>query len=332
MACPRCGDVCHCYAGARTPKGTSLGPRFKVDGEDSQSPSAVLVDPEQYDATEEQFSASLERPAVAARFIPDEPTSGAEEQSTAAASPVGCEPNVSIEHESSTGRASASRAVSPGGAAPTSNRGRVATPSRPSRDAEFLEINSVGGPDAWKEELSARLSSYRAKRKPRPPKYPSLSLNFEPVFPAASGSGARSPDLRTSLAIEDREQKAALDAPAQKVRVVPAEEVTPPSASTPASGRVIEFPRFFGPEEVSPDQLAEPVCEQPRILDAPEVELPAPALGGIVLETNEELGTEERPGFEVPLRSASISHRILAAAIDVAVIISAGVMFAYIFL
>jgi uncharacterized RDD family membrane protein YckC len=137
--------------------------------------------------------------------------------------------------------------------------------------------------------------------------------------------------VRTSLAIEDRAQNIATDAPAQRVRVVPAEDVPPAPAASSASGRLIEFPRFFGPEEPSPDQLAEPVCEQPRILDAPEVELPAPALGGIVLETEDEPATEERPGFEVPLRSASIPRRLFAAAVDTVVIIAAAVLFASIF-
>jgi uncharacterized RDD family membrane protein YckC len=131
---------------------------------------------------------------------------------------------------------------------------------------------------------------------------------------------------------KDPGPKLSSDAPLQKVRVVPAEDLTPLSSTPPASGRLIEFPRLFGPAEPSPDQLAEPICEQPRILDAPEFELPAPALGGIVLESDDQAKSEERPGFEVPLRSASISRRISAAAVDGTVIIAAGVMFAYIFL
>jgi uncharacterized RDD family membrane protein YckC len=51
-----------------------------------------------------------------------------------------------------------------------------------------------------------------------------------------------------------------------------------------------------------------------------------------VLESDDQAKSEERPGFEVPLRSASISRRISAAAVDGTVIIAAGVMFAYIFL
>jgi uncharacterized RDD family membrane protein YckC len=132
--------------------------------------------------------------------------------------------------------------------------------------------------------------------------------------------------------MEEREQKLSPDTSAARVKIVPATEVAPLSTTIPASGRIIEFPRFFVPAEPSPDQLAEPVCEQPRILDAPDVELPAPALGGIVLETEKSQGiAQERPGFEVPLRSASISRRVVAAAVDSTVVLSATVIFAYIF-
>ena len=34
--------------------------------------------------------------------------------------------------------------------------------------------------EAWRDELSARLNRYRSRRKVRPPRYPSLSLRFEP--------------------------------------------------------------------------------------------------------------------------------------------------------
>src|SRR5271165_3749782 len=32
---------------------------------------------------------------------------------------------------------------------------------------------------AWRQEVAARLSRYQARRKPRPPRYPSLRLRFE---------------------------------------------------------------------------------------------------------------------------------------------------------
>jgi uncharacterized RDD family membrane protein YckC len=332
MACPRCGDICHCYALVRAAHGAPLRSRFELDSEDSSA--SVLVDPEQYDASEEQFSASLDSPtAPAARFIPDEPA--VEEQTAAStwASPrTSPEPHLAIESESSSEQAPSACAVRPEEPASASTSdARDLTPCRqPSPNAGPLQAHS-SSPVPWKEELAARLSTYRAKRKPKPPKYPSLSLDFEPAFPATSGSGARTPDLRPPT-VEHRELEVSSQAPEQKARVVPADAMAPLSASALTGGRVIEFPRFFGPEEPAPDQLAEPVCEQPRILDAPDIELPAPALGGIVLDSDEETPPQERPGFEVPLRSASISRRLVAATIDAAVILSAAIMFADIFL
>ena len=32
---------------------------------------------------------------------------------------------------------------------------------------------------AWRQEVAARLNRYQARRKPRPPRYPSLRLHFE---------------------------------------------------------------------------------------------------------------------------------------------------------
>jgi uncharacterized RDD family membrane protein YckC len=182
-------------------------------------------------------------------------------------------------------------------------------------------LNDAGG---WKEEVAARVSSYRARRKPRPPKYPSLRLNFE--APARMEAGVA--DTQAALAI-DQGQLTGLDRrPSQTTMVAAADACTP----AVASARVIEFPRFFAPPEVSPDQLAEPVPEQPRILDAPEVELAAPALGGIVLEPGEESTFDGRPGFEVPLHSAAISRRIMAAALDWLLVAASLAMFGYIFL
>ncbi len=328
MACPRCGEVCHCHAGSRTPARAPLRPKFEVDA--IPSASAVLVDPEQYDASEEQFSASLESPAAtAARFIPD-PATVIEEPdkltpaALTAIAPDGLDTHSKISDEVGPENASSTQDSTLESLAHSSG----VAPSSPERDPTSpLESSS---PDAWKEEVAARLSSYRAKRKPRPPKYPSLSLDFPAAFSPPSSS-TRLSDSRSSLA-EDRQPNAeTLAATPDNNRIV-ADEVPPTAAANAASARVIEFPRFFTPAEESADELAEPVCEHPRILDAPEVEVPPPALGGIVLETSNDSHSEERPGFEVPLRSASITRRLVAALTDFAVVTSAGLIFAYIFL
>jgi uncharacterized RDD family membrane protein YckC len=192
----------------------------------------------------------------------------------------------------------------------------------PSSEGEPVRSDD-GDPDNWKEQVAARLSSYRARRTPRPAKYPSLALNFEPPVPPRDR-------IRSALAIEQPPPRPA-ENPRPQLGSPQSEENVRTRGLPPA--RVIEFPRFFAPPENFPDQLAEPVSENPRILDAPEVELPAPALGGIVLETSHDKeGSEGCPGFEVPLDSASIGRRLLAAAIDLIFVAAAGVAFGYVFL
>ncbi|HEX6505368.1 MAG TPA: RDD family protein [Terriglobales bacterium] len=335
MACPRCGEVCHCYAEVRVTNGGLQRPKFEVDAEKSAPvSSAVLIDPESYDATEEQFSASLETSTTSrGRFVPD----SAAENTASEPPSVSSRPELSLDYQSGCEPASENAripAVEREGGVERQEAAISAT-CTPAADGvepnpRSTEVESPGdaNPDAWKDEVAARLNSYRARRKPKPPKYPSLSLNFESPSVRPEARTLHHPDSGRALAV-DQTQPVQVENRVQQVRVLPAEEVPPAALQV---GRLIEFPRFFSPEEVPLDQLAEPVCEQPRILDAPEVELPAPALGGIVLETRQELETEARPGFEVPLYSARIARRLLAAAIDLVVIAAAGAVFGYIFL
>ncbi|HYL13229.1 MAG TPA: RDD family protein [Terriglobales bacterium] len=96
-------------------------------------------------------------------------------------------------------------------------------------------------------------------------------------------------------------------------------------------GRIIEFPRSSLAPIPALDELAEPMVDRPRIVDAPEITPPAPALGGIILEPPEP-EAEKRPGFEIPLRAASSPRRILAGALDALIVTVACALFGYIFL
>ena len=78
------------------------------------------------------------------------------------------------------------------------------------------------------------------------------------------------------------------------------------------------------------EELADPVLDRPRIVEVPETELPEPALGGIILEP-EEQEPERRPGFEIPLASARKKHRLLASACDASIVLGACALFGYIF-
>ena len=82
---------------------------------------------------------------------------------------------------------------------------------------------------------------------------------------------------------------------------------------------------------MSYNELAGPVMAPPRILEAPEIVPPPPALGGITIEAAEPKGVQRRPGIEVPLQAAPLTRRIAAAAIDGMIILLAMTLFGSIF-
>jgi len=99
-----------------------------------------------------------------------------------------------------------------------------------------------------------------------------------------------------------------------------------------STAKIIEFPRFaWGPPAPPPDQLAEPVGERPRILEVPEVAPPPPALGGITIEAAEIPADEKRPGIDIPLQSAPLGLRVVAALVDGLIIAAAASLFGFIF-
>jgi hypothetical protein len=193
---------------------------------------------------------------------------------------------------------------------------------------------------AWRDELSVRLSRYRARRKAPPPRYPSLNLPFESVEPSVRAS------LRTETssfpAYESRSNHAlALDgarhepaAVAEPQQEIP-ERIEPPPVRQPVAhptAKIIEFPRFaWAPPPPPPDQLAEPVSDRPRILEVPEVAPPPPALGGITIEPVEREELEKRPGIDIPLQSAPLGLRFVAALIDGLIVAAASALFGFIF-
>jgi hypothetical protein len=205
--------------------------------------------------------------------------------------------------------------------------------------------------DAWRDELSLKLDRFRARRKMRPPRYPSLTLKFGPVeMPShrITAHNARPSPLDSFEIVSD--QALALS----EMRPLPTElrkedENLPraqgessPRAMASASAKIIEFPRpsrepaawelfNWGPPAPPPDQLAEPVGERPRILDVPEIVPPEPALGGITIEPAERREAEKRPGIDFPLQSASLPRRLLAAAVDGLIVSLAAAMFSFIF-
>lgn len=191
-------------------------------------------------------------------------------------------------------------------------------------------------PGAWRDELSERLSRYRARRKAPPPRYPSLKLPFERVAYSSGTAGADSnfptfePNSNQALALDGAQSD---PVPPMRVEVQPEPVPTRSAAMVPAaSAKIIEFPRFaWAPPPPPPDQLAEPVGEQLRILEVPEFQPPPPALGGIMIEPVPAEPIEKVLGIDIPLQIAPLERRLAAATVDGLIIVSASALFGVIF-
>jgi uncharacterized RDD family membrane protein YckC len=218
----------------------------------------------------------------------------------------------------------------------------------PSESLASNTSTEADGP-AWREEVAARLSRYQSRRKPRPPRYPSLRLRFEdpprgaeisidsPSIPVSHHALALDEfaDSNPSIGTESFGQE-----PGSRVRHEAANqgEADPPFAPVAATSsthgptaKIIEFPRSWTAPAPPLDELAEPVITGPRILEVPEVVPAPPAMGGITIETPQPAAIERRPGIDFPLHGASLSRRILAALCDHFIIATACAVFGFIF-
>jgi uncharacterized RDD family membrane protein YckC len=97
------------------------------------------------------------------------------------------------------------------------------------------------------------------------------------------------------------------------------------------SAKVLEFPRSAAIPVFHHSELADPIFDRPRIVEAPEILPPPPALGGMLIEAAQPLSPDNRPRATLT-SSASIGQRALAALVDGAVIASALASCAAIFL
>lgn len=264
--------------------------------------AAHLIDPEAYDASEQRFAASVEENPAPQRFVVD----AMQERSG----------------DSSANRNS--RHFPMADSEPT-------PPVEPEAQSSSLqaELLSPQDSDAWRHEVADRVNNYRARRRPRAPRYPSLQLKFAPPEPSWTAQPAAIPPGTT---------------PSSRLATAMQETLAPPLEDqsidlrtdehlniVEAGARILEFPRFAAPPPPVFDGIAEPVVDRPRILEVPELQLPPPALGGILMEPVEEPAKERRPGFELPLQAAPMSRRLLASGIDALLVISAFAVFAYIF-
>ena len=187
----------------------------------------------------------------------------------------------------------------------------------PGSDLPASDTAAQEAAPAWRDELSARLDRYRARRKVRPPRYPSLNLRFEAPEMYANAKSANASPLADfenvsnhALALDGMASTSSAMAEPEKEYPTPAETAAvpvPSRPSRPAGAKVIEFPRFaWAPPTPPPDQLAEPVSERPRILDVPEFEPPAPALGGILIEAVEQPESRSGSASTSPCRARHV--------------------------
>ncbi len=255
MNCPICGEVCRC----QSEPGPTVRPRWRADAgavsasvTSPVSAEAQWIDPEAPDLSEQMFAASLENSADA--FDPGPLPSAAPESQGEPLPASIAEPELA--------------AASSPASAPV-----IAAPEEPA--------------DAWRDEVSARLSRYRARRKVRPPRYPSLTLQFDPPEPklvaevpaAAVNTPSFEPVSQHALALDGLRQSPPEAVPTPvEVQAAPETETPPPALDpppVPPGAKILEFPRFAcAPPPPPPDQLAEPVTDRPRILDVPETSPP----------------------------------------------------------
>ena len=172
-------------------------------------------------------------------------------------------------------------------------------------------------PEAWRNEVAARLQHYRSRHKAKPPRYPSLWLQFADEPPPASP-----PVIREAVARDEFADRNSTRSPEMS-------DTAARSQDAVAAAKVLAFPRSSATPQARPQELADPVPSQPRILEAPEIPAQPPALGGILIGAAHDEG--RRGGEDARVRPASVRRRLLALMVDGLTVVSAFALAAEIF-
>jgi uncharacterized RDD family membrane protein YckC len=208
--------------------------------------------------------------------------------------------------------------------------GQSVDPNLDQSAVPHVDTNSVPNfdrkADSWRDEVAARLESYRTRRKPRTPRYPSLLLPFDApeswsrsAAVANSAVAAPAPDAQDFVFEPKHDRMAAGDGIFDESRPVP--ERTMKEQALEQSAKIIEFPRSAAIPVFRSSELADPIFDHPRIVEAPEILPPPPALGGMLIEPAQPPSTDSRGGADFESASASIGRRALAALVDGAVLL-----------
>ncbi len=171
----------------------------------------------------------------------------------------------------------------------------------------------------WKQEVASRLENYRSRRGSRRPRHEgSLSLDFERAMNRMVSEEPAAGELAITTETDYVSQAVAAFSDAATVPVAAPVPEQQPEPEPEFANNLIEFPRaptLFEPfAPPTGDELAEPMIDRPRIIEAPEeVHCAQAPLAGIELEAEEP---ETPPELELPLRVAPLGQRVFAALLD----------------
>jgi len=214
-----------------------------------------------------------------------------------------------------------------------------------------LHLTSVAvAEESWRNEVSSRIQNYKARRR-RSLGNESLSFNFEStagnhVFLRPEREPEPEPPAPEADAIAAYYAHPYATAPAIEQYVPVEEEIQiegsvpepqmfepepPPKPPVPETAKLIFFPKPPMMQEAPADQLAEPVFDVPRIMEATEaVETVAVPLADITLQPEAEEHVPAEPILDLPAPVAPVAQRIVAEAIDILFVLLATVVFAMI--
>jgi len=183
----------------------------------------------------------------------------------------------------------------------------------------------------WRREIAARVQRYRTRRKPRPPRYPSLRLPFDSGENRAvtrSSVQVQAAGLATATIAMTPEPAFEIEAPKETFY----SESSQPIVEEPQLfSNVIEFPRSAVMPVFRGNELAEPVVDRPRIVEAPEVLPPPPAMGGILIDAGISHEVQASTSDDVLLPAVPM-RRLLAGLLDGLILTAALAAFGGIFL
>jgi len=201
----------------------------------------------------------------------------------------------------------------------------------------------------WRQEVASRVQQHRARRRRRGDPNPTMALDFasEALYAAPEADpGLLQLSSMVAPVLQPVVQPAAVRPSliSQAQSVLPSETEPPsvlmpePDDPRPEPYKVIQFPRAVKEETVAEAdepaeilELAEPVLDTPRILDAPESQPGHMELRHSFADIELEASHREEPD-DLPPAPAALEIRFFAGLVDLLVLVASGLVFASVFL